>query len=32
MGVAGRAVPLQERIFKGKLDLLLCELKFGCSL
>lgn len=32
MGVAGSAVALWDRSFKGKLDVLLCELKFGCLL
>lgn len=32
MGVADSAVSLWERGFEGKLDLQLCELKFGCSL
>lgn len=32
MGVAGRAVSLRERGLKGKLDLLLRDLEFGCSL
>lgn len=32
VGVAGSAVSLWEKGFKGKLDLLLSELKFGCSL